>query len=272
VHRFSLHKLRDKCRPGFDPAEYSRFKFGDYGIAEKFGIELAQAFVTNVLALQPPSRQLVVLSSPYSFIPTASFALKNHFVFTLNRWLASKELRVCQECKVHRSATYKEDYGNLDAAQRLELINKDSFYVDQDYLEDKTLLFLDDIRITGSHENMIVKMAREYNLNNEVYLIYFAELVNAEIPPSFENYLNYYQVKTIFDLNPIIDSAGFFINTRIVKYILNAVEKDLSAFIPQQNPAFIGLLYDMAIGNGYHTMPAYAANLNLIKTTITHGN
>jgi len=57
-----------------------------------------------------------------------------------------------------------------------------------------------------------------------------------------------------------------------VKYILNAVEKDLSAFIPQQNQAFVGLLYDRAIGNGYHTMPAYAASLTLIKTTINHGN
>jgi hypothetical protein len=43
---------------------------------------------------------------------------------------------------------------------------------------------------------------------------------------------------------------------------------------------FVNLLYDMALGNGYHTIDAYAKNLNFItenlfinnKNLIKHGN
>jgi len=44
--------------------------------------------------------------------------------------------------------------------------------------------------------------------------------VNKNIHPNFENHLNYHGVKTIFDLDKIINSNHFCINTRLVKYLL----------------------------------------------------
>ena len=148
---YSLHKITDTGNFGFCPDDYSRFKFGDDEVAERFGIGLAEGFIKAHLE-KGPVPQLVVVSSPYSFIPTATFAMKNHFVFRLNRWLALHGHPVLQETKVHRTITYKEDYGELDAAQRLKLIGNDSFHIDKAFLEGKKILFLDDIRITGGHE------------------------------------------------------------------------------------------------------------------------
>ncbi len=99
--------------------------------------------------------------------------MKNHFVFRLNRWLADNELPVVQETKVHRTITYKEDYGELSAEERIRLIGNDSFHIDASFLRGKTLLFLDDIKITGSHERMILKMAKEHGLANPIYMLYF---------------------------------------------------------------------------------------------------
>ena len=101
-----------------------------------------------------------------------------------NKWLAENNLPVVQETKVTRSITYKEDYGALDEAQRLTLIGNDTFQIDRDFLNNKVLIFLDDIRITGSHERMITKMLKEYGLENETHLLYFAELVNKNIHPN----------------------------------------------------------------------------------------
>jgi hypothetical protein len=72
---------------------------------------------------------------------------------------------LCRKPRCIRTITYKEDYGELDAEQRLlKLIGNDSFHIDKMFLKGKTLVFLDDIRITGGHERMIMKMIDEYEL------------------------------------------------------------------------------------------------------------
>ncbi len=280
LHNYSLHKVKSETTFGFNPDHYSRFKFGDDAVARAFGEALADGFIRDHMSALVNAAQLVVISSPYCFIPTATFAMKNHFVFRINRWLATHGHPVVQETKVHRTITYKEDYGELDAEQRMKLIGNDSFHIDKQFLEGKTLLFLDDIRITGSHERMILKMVNEYGLSNEIYMLYFAELVNKDIHPNIENFLNYHKVKSIFDLDEVIKDGAFFMNTRIVKYILNTDTDTFSVFMQNQTDTFINHLYDMAIGNGYHTIEAYASNLDIIrkhifvhsKKLIEHGN
>lgn len=272
VVNYSLHKINNEVDFGFNPQHYSNFKFGDDKIAKEFGTSLAKGFIQDFLQYQQIKQQIVVISSPYSFIPTATFALKNHFVFKLNRWLADNGHAVVQETKVHRTVTYKEDYGELSAKQRLDLISNDSFHIDKDFLNNKILIFLDDIKITGSHERMILNMAKNYNLNNQIYMLYFAELVNDTIHPNIENYLNYFSVKSIFDLDDIISNPNFCINTRIVKYILNTATESFMVFLNNQSHTFINHLYDMAIGNGYHTIESYAQNLNNIKKHLNLNN
>jgi hypothetical protein len=262
---YSLHHIHHDTSFGFDADDYSRFKFGDGAVSKDFGTTLADGFINEYLSDNRVTKQIVVISSPYSFIPTATFAMKDWFIYRLNHWLAEQGLPVVQETKVHRTITYKEDYGELNAEQRMNLIGNDQFHIDKDFLTDKTLLFLDDIRITGSHERMIMKMVKAYGLSNDIHMLYFAELINKDIHPNVENYLNYHHVKSIFDLDGIIKSGNFCINTRIVKYILNYSFDGFCVFIENQSVAFITQLYNMALGNGYHTIEAYEQNLNFIK-------
>ncbi|HWW40631.1 phosphoribosyltransferase family protein [Pedobacter sp.] len=269
---YSLHKIDNTSHFGFHPDDYSLFKFGDDLVAEKFGKDLADGFIRDFLSENQIEEQMVVISSPYSFIPTATFAMKNYFVYQLNRWLAEQGMPVVQEAKVHRTITYKEDYGELSAEERIRLIGNDSFHIDKDFLEGKTLLFLDDIKITGSHERMIMKMVKAYQLKNDIHMLYFAELVNKEIHPNIENYLNYHKVKSIFDLEEIINSGHFCMNTRIVKYILNCDYNSFTIFLGRQDLRFIDQLYDLALGNGYHTIEAYAENMEFVKKNLNNKN
>jgi hypothetical protein len=277
---YSLHKIHSSTAFGFDAGDYSRFKYGDNAVAAAFGADLAKGFIEDVLENDRPVKQIVVVSSPYAFIPTATFAMKNYFVFGLNSWLAENGLPVVQETKVHRTITYKDDYGALDAEQRMTLIGNDSFHIDAVFLKDKLLIFLDDIKITGSHERMISKMIKQYSLDNEVYMLYFAELANADIHPNIENYLNYHDVKSIFDLDKIINSGSFAVNTRIVKYLLCYEHESFCIFLQNQTFKFMNELYNMALGNSYHTMDTYLQNLDYLKqllitnkqTLIQYGN
>ncbi len=262
---YSLHKIKYKNHFEFNPAEYSRFKFGDEAIAKTYGTDLANGFIAAHSKDPCIQKQIVVISSPYAFIPTATFAMKNHFVYRLNRWLAEMDTPVVQESKVHRTITYKEDYGELSAQERISLIGNDAFYIDKGFLENKFLIFLDDIKITGSHEKMILKMINDFDLKNDIALLYFAELINNDIHPNIENHLNYYSVKSIFDLAQIIESGNFFFNTRIVKYILSAHFESFQLFIENQTDNFINTLYNLALGNSYHTIKEYQHNLSFIK-------
>lgn len=271
-YTYSRHKISNAGSFGFSADDYSLFKFGDDRVAHHFGRELAHGFIKGFLEDNLVSEQIVVISSPYSFIPTATFAMKNYFVKYLNRWLADHGHLVVQETKVHRTITYKEDYGELDADERLKLIENDSFHIDRDFLEGKVLFFLDDIKITGSHEKMILKMVREYGLKNDIFMLYFAELVNHDIPPNIENYLNYHAVKSVFDLDKVIGGGNFCFNTRIVKYILNCDPNSFSIFLERQTEDFICELFDLALGNGYHLIESYAVNLKFLKNYIVNKN
>ncbi len=266
---YSLHSITKNHHFPFDATAYSRFKFGDDQTAEVFGIALAKGFIKDQLRIKSDTEQIVVISSPYSFIPTATFALKDHFVSELNKWLVGQGKPVVQETKIHRSITYKDDYGELDAEQRMNLIGNDTFHIDRSFLTNKTLVFLDDIKITGSHERMIQKMLQEFKLTNKVYLLYYAELVNKQIHPNIENTLNYYSVKSIFDLNKIVQQDRFRINTRLVKYVLNCGEDQFLVFMQNQSNYFLNLVYNMAIGNGYHLIEAYSKNITALKNLVT---
>jgi PRTase ComF-like len=266
---YSLHPIADPKKLGFDPNDYSRFKYGDNVIAREFGTALADGFIQNVLENSENTldftQQIVVISSPYSFIPTATFAMKNFFVSRLNRWLADHNFATVQETKVHRTITYKDDYGGLSAEERMRLIGNDSFHIDTQFVVGKTLIFLDDIKITGSHERMILKMISEYGLKNDVFMLYFAELTNTAVHPRFENYLNNYYVNSIFEIENIVKSTNFVANTRVVKYLLHYDFDGFCAFILNQNTDFIENLYDLALGNGYNTIEAYAKNLSFVR-------
>lgn len=269
LQRYSLHKIQDKNQLSFDANDYSVFKFGDDHVARNFGSSLAKSYINEMLSKRKHIEQIVVISSPYSFIPTASFAMKNHFVNELNFWLSENGLNTVQETKIYRTITYREDYGELSAEQRHQLIKNDHFYIDVNYLQNKLLVFLDDIKITGSHENMIKKMIDENNIINEIHLLYFAELINKEINPNIENHLNYFKIKSIFDLNEIINKSRFVFNTRIVKYLLISKHDDFITFINQQTSEFQTTLFYLSIGNNYHKIDEYSTNYIYLKTLIT---
>ncbi len=278
----SVHKVDDKDDIPFSDIDYSKFKFGSKTIARKFGNELAQSFIQKLKdglwkkELQQQGKNIVVVSSPYCFIPTATFAMKDYFVRRLNEFLVENYCKVVEETKIHRTITYKEDYGEMSAEQRLKLISGDGFHIDAEFCKGKFCLFLDDIKITGSHEKVIQGMIDGFNSKNpadpyfkDYAFLYYAELTNQDIPPQIENQLNYAYVKTLKHLDKIIKNGEFLLNTRTVKYILSYKSSDCKEFLDYQELKFLKTLYHEAIGNSYHLIPEYKVNLYYIKQLIT---
>jgi hypothetical protein len=269
--RYSLHKISDTARLDFDPADYSRFKFGDTAITERFGANLAKGFVEEYGELLLGHSEIVFLPSPYNHIPTASYYLSQKFKREINRFLHQEGKKALLESKIHRYKTYSEDYGNLSFEERVSLISSDTYHVDTRFLTNRLCIFLDDIKITGSHELIIKKILRQNNVEGEFMFVYFAELTNPDIAPVFENFLNYYHVKGITEISSILNHTDTQINTRTIKFILNEKNPINSLILDLPKPT-LERITDYAIGNNYHLMSEYKLNLEQIIKHINYGN
>lgn len=264
---FSAFQIKNEESFGFSPDDYSKFKHGSKNIARKFGYTLADKFILRFSSLLL-SNQCMVIPSAYSHIQTASCLMESFFVDRLNLFLFQNDHAPVGQAKIYRTVTYREDYGEMSADERFNLIKGDKFHIDKSILGDKVLLFLDDIKITGTHERIIVKMLDDFNIQNDCYMLYLADLKNPDINPRIENYLNQYFVKNLHNLDQIIKNDSFIFNTRVVKYILNSPHNECIHFLSNQSVEFIRDLFFLAIGNSYGQFDDYRRNLLYIQEIV----
>ncbi|MCX6317515.1 MAG: hypothetical protein NTW29_09510 [Bacteroidetes bacterium] len=269
---FSLYKIEDNKKIPFSSEEYSKFKFGDGAIASKFGQSLASEFIQQNKDILLSGSEIVVVPSPYNAIPTASYWMSAAFIDRVNHFLASNGLKSLLTSKIHRYKTYSADYGNMTYEQRLNLISGDTYHLDKSFLEHRICLFIDDIKITGSHEKVIRTLITDQGIEGQFIFIYFAELINKEVDPTIENELNYYYVKTLEDLISLIVQDSFVYNTRVIKYILKKEPRDLEILINSISFKLISELVRLAISNNYHVMPEYEKSLQFFIKQIKYGN
>ena len=170
------------------------------------------------------------------------------------------------ESKIYRNQTYVTDYGNLDFEERVKLISNDTYYIDKEFIKGKFCLFLDDIKITGSHEHTVNKILNQYDVKGDFHFLYFAELINKDMHPNIENYFNYFSVKGIEEIIDVVNRDSFQFNTRIVKYILNLNEDELTLLLNGINANRREELFLLSISNNYHQIREYNKNLTTIKT------
>lgn len=270
-HHYSLHQIEDDTKLNFDPADYSKFKFGDPEATSRFGKQLAEGFLEKYSELLLQHNDIVFLPSPFNYIPTASYYLSQKFKTEVNKYLHIHQKKALLESKIHRYKTYSEDYGNLNFEERLNLISTDTYHVDTRFLTNRLCIFLDDIKITGSHELVIRKILQQNNIEGDFMFVYFAELINTNICPTFENYLNYYHVKGIPEISTLLNRDDLQINTRTIKFILNE-KNPINSLILDLEKHTLEKITDYAIGNNYHLMHEYKTNLSQIIKHINYGN
>ncbi len=263
---YSLHKITSKSNLTFNPSDYSWFKFGDKDFAKKFAKELFDGFIISNSEKLLEQNEIIILPSPYLSIPTASNFLCFYFKEFLNKFLFENNKKAAIESKIYRNQTYVTDYGNLDFEDRVKLISNDTYYIDKEFINEKFCLFLDDIKITGSHEHTVDKILNQYNVKGDFYFVYFAELVNKDIHPNIENYFNYFSIKGVEEIIDVVNRDNFQFNTRIVKYILNLNEDELTLLLNSINSHRREELFLLSISNNYHQIREYNKNLTTIKT------
>ena len=264
ISTLATHYISEENNFGFSAKEYSKFKFGSSKIGQLYGDELFEKLINQKNREISSYKKIYVFTSPYDFIPTATNTMFESFFNKLFKHLTSK--CVVEKRKIHRNTTYTNDYGSLSKDQRMKLISNDSFNLKNDFEGNELLIFLDDIKITGSHEFVVKKTLKKNRITNDVFFMYHAILNNKNIDPIFENYLNYSYVKGVNEILKIYNKSDFVLNTRFTKYILQLSDDDINYFLSCIDTDGIEAIIIASKGNKYNNIPEYYNNLkNIIK-------
>jgi hypothetical protein len=272
VEKFSTVVFENRKQAYF-ASQYSKFKYGSKKYAREFGHLLGLAFAksdvyANLLKSYDLKKiKVAVSAAPYKFVPTASFHLKDYFLHKFNRIHVASTGNSVEDFKIFRGHSYDEDYGLMSSEERDKAITADDFYLDLNFIKDKILISVDDIRITGSHERRINGLLAKHGFKNEVIHIYFAELID-QSDPTIESYLNLYSIKSLNDVEKIIVNDEFLFNTRVIKYILSAEHGQFKDFIRLRNWKFLDTLLHYAYGNEYFKTEKYIKNLHFLEESL----
>lgn len=258
---FAAHTFTDNDFP-FDVKLYSRFKHGSKIAAKEMADDMFMHYIPVLTRiLQTNCKEFIIFPSPYHFIESACSLIKDQFLIKLNRHLVDQGCAPAVESQVHRRLTYHTDYGKMSAEERHRLIAGDKFYIDREYIKDKFCLFLDDVRITGSHEVQV-----ELLLPPEVdyQVLYYARYEGQD--PTIEYRINTADINGVYGINVLRRANDFRYNVRNIRMILTSDEYYNS--IDHFKSSELNELYDLCIGNHFHEVPIYKKQIQYLKELI----
>lgn len=243
---------------------YSKFKHGSKTQAREFGKQVSRVVnFENVIFPDENNKKVVFYSAPFNNIHTASNAFMDYLLSFLGIQFLEKGISVKQG-KINRKYSYDDDYGNMSKEERRKAISSDLFTIDKTFIdENDVLVFVDDIKITGAHEERIKDLLEREGIKNTVVFIYIAQYTGED--PTIEHRLNHAFVDNLKKVNDIIRNEEFIFNTRITKYILNADIEHFISFITYQSQSFKETLFALSILNEYHNNKKYKSNFNILK-------
>lgn len=258
---FSLHRFTSLKSAPFDIEEYSRLKFGSGRVAKKFGKALADAFFHEFYQVIT-TQKCVVIPAPSTTVPVAATLLANHFFNRLNSRLAQLGHLPVEMTHVHRDMTYNNNYADLQADERRRLLAGDSQYFNRDFVKGKHLIFIDDVRITGSHEEKLESVLKSLGMTNSRTYVSFCRYSGSN--PSIEGKLNHCYVKDARDLVRMSHENGHVMTTRAIRLLLEYDPTNFDQLLEQAPDAFLESAYYAAIVKGYNRIPDYEQNFRVL--------
>jgi len=262
VHSIALFQLTrqadivfDQAGNLFDAYAYSRFKYGSAYMARHYAEQLHLLLQQKhpILAELPA---LWLTSSAYKFVPTASDSLAKYL---LQDWKGN-----LTKVKIVRSRLFPADYGNLSLQERQAMMQQVELYFDPISPKPKHLLVVDDIRITGVHEQRILEFATKEGFEH-IYFAYIAHL-SPKADPTTEHWLNHIAIRHLRDLWDLWKTEGCLLNARICKFLLSyPKQKALAHFANALPPSIKARIAEGMYQDGYAEMDMYAENWQIWK-------
>lgn len=258
------HTFATLADAGFNTADYSRLKFGSNQAAKRMGRILAESFFkANKLRLA--REQFVVIPSPYNYVKNAATVLSEHFVDHLN-YLVSRigGAHAIEWDIIHRKVSYINDYGFLSKEDRKALIDGDTFSINKDFWGNKNLIFIDDVNITGTHEDKLIEILDAEKVANDTFFLYFAKYNGTEA--NTEAALNFSDINSVSVFVQMIkDEPDAKCLVRPIKYLMSQSEITFKVALSQLPLSYVEALYFGCLAEGYNSIEKYEENFEFLE-------
>ena len=257
------HTFATLAGAGFNTADYSRLKFGSNQAAKRMGRILAESFY-EAHKLRLVNEKFVVIPSPYNYVKNAATVLSEHFVDHLN-YLVSRVggAHAIEWDIIHRKVSYINDYGFLSKEDRKALIDGDTFSINQDFWGNKNLIFIDDVNITGTHEDKLIEILDAEGVKNDTFFLYFAKYNGTEA--NTEAALNFSNINSVPAFVQMIkDEADAKCLVRPIKYLMSQNEITFKVALSQLPLSYVEQLYFGCLAEGYNSIEKYEENFEFL--------
>lgn len=272
IKRISAYTIENEPgKPALDFDEYSRFKYGHKATAIKFAERMAQEFVKNFTLdfVAKDCSDVIVSTSPYWYTPPSANALATYFHFILNELMLETNHSPLTFIKIHRSAAPACDFSKLSHTERIENMKKDRISLDPSLLKDKTLILIEDARITGAHEKKIIDFMQESGVEDLIF-VYVIDVGFGKDDPEIESRLNHKWVHNLDTIHLLMKNPEqFLINARLCRFILAWENKEeLKDFCKRLRDEMLFGLYMSSINDCYNSVEKYRPGFEIIRAEI----
>jgi|GEM_PF-2554118 len=212
-----------------DIAEYSRFKFGDGEVGNKYGSMLGGLVLADTVELLG-NDEVLVASSAYRVAPPASESLLAPFLVAAERAAKSVDADTSfTRFKISKAKMATDNYASMSFAERSQTLQHDLMLPEGLDLEGKHVVILDDIRVTGLREAALQRLLEEAGVGDTSFY-YVLNVPDGKAYPQTEAVINIRSVRTIDDIVELACQPGFVPNVRLCKFILSQGPQELERF------------------------------------------
>lgn len=206
-------------------SEYSRFKFGDGEVSEKYGSLLGELACAD-------QDEVLVASSAYRTAPPASESLVIPFVEMAQSRLSANFVPF----KISKAKLATDNYAALSFDERAQTLQHDLILPSNVNFSEKHVVILDDIRVTGLREAALKRLLESAGVAHASFH-YVLDVPEGKQFPKTEAAINVRAVKSIDDVIRLAQNPGFIPNVRLCKFIISRNISDLELFcsrVPQR--------------------------------------
>lgn len=260
-------EVHDENGADFDPAAYSRMKYGSRKDTKQFAEEITQTIsqdMPSILESETPPLLLVA----YKAVQPACGYLSRYSLDIINRERVERGLEPGEVVKIHKGQVTATDYARASAEEREAELTSIDFSLRGASLENTNAIILDDIRISGGAERRILSVIEALDTPPAHLMLGYVALFNpnqALQAPHVEGEINSTEIKSTQDVIQLMSEGDFDLNIRTLKMILGASRDELSAMIETAKPEYIEEILRGAIDTGPAFIQKYAPGYKFLR-------
>jgi len=218
-----------------DLAEYSQFKYGEGDAALKYGRMLGEMIVGEHSGVFLDN-EVCVASSAFRVAPPASQGLVMPFVESARSAVALRGAETAlRTFTIGKSRLATDGYADMTFEERRATLQSDLILPEDMYFDGKTVVMLDDIRVTGLREEALEGLFTDVGAERTIFG-YVLNVENGRDFPKIEGVLNRTAVKNLDDIIDLGRKPGFIPNVRTCKFIAAQGSEQIERFCDNVPP------------------------------------